>query len=224
MDSAAADSVTTFWAARNDGPDPITLTVTYYETHRLTPQHQESVALEGKEVETRNLRDLVGDLATDADGVARGWVLLEADGPVTGDYFFVTPDDAFAVGDRLVDVDTDSPNNELCSNWVIRFLNGGGFSGGTTLTFWLDVDAIPTGESPIAAYTVYDEAGEVIFANNLTAERRSFRIPAAQLISPFGTAFGALEIQFADGAIGHVSGVMDASGLYSVGFSATCRD
>lgn len=225
VDTADPNGTTTLWAVRNDGSEPVTLTATYFETDRMTPQHSDEYVLGAKRIRTVDIRALVANLDVDPDGVARGWVRLELDeGTATGDFFLVTPNEAFASGDRLVDIDPDGTDFELCTNWVLRFLNGGGFSGGTSLFFWLDTETIPTGEEPIATYSVYSESGNLVFTNSLYNDQRAFRVPASQLITPFATQFGALEIQFADGMLGHVSEVLDALGVFSVGITATCRD
>ena len=36
--------------------------------------------------------------------------------------------------------------------------------------------------------------------------------------------FGAIEWTFADGAVGHISSILKASGRFSVGLAATCID
>lgn len=77
-----------------------------------------------------------------------------------GDTFFIDPANNFASGDNLVHIEaTDNPNwatnytfygrytafngsvdgrESLGTSWGVRYLNGGAFDGGTTLTAWRD--------------------------------------------------------------------------------------
>jgi len=79
-----------------------------------------------------------------------------------GDYFYVHPGDNFAQGETLVHVQADATNPEfstpgqytfygryvawsaadnrqpLSTNFAVRFLNGGPFTGGTSLAVWRD--------------------------------------------------------------------------------------
>ena len=79
-----------------------------------------------------------------------------------GDYFYVNPGESFAQGDTLVHIQADDANPDLSTagrytfygryvgwsaadnrqplstNFAVRFLNGGPFSGGTSLAVWRD--------------------------------------------------------------------------------------
>lgn len=79
-----------------------------------------------------------------------------------GDYFYVTPGENFAQGETLVHIEADALNPEtsvpgeytfygrynawtaadnrepLATNFAVRYINGGAFSGGTDLLVWRD--------------------------------------------------------------------------------------
>ena len=86
----------------------------------------EQVSVAGAAVLTRNLRD-VPSLLPDADGIARGYVTIVSDRPLSGDIFHVDLNNDFADGSRAVEF------NDVCQRWDIRFIQGGVFSGGTRL-------------------------------------------------------------------------------------------
>lgn len=80
--------------------------------------------------------------ATQADPfdpeLAVGYVTLRVIGAprldaLWGDYFWVDPTQDFAEGELLVDIDRSSPCGALCTTHRMRFMNGGGFDGGTKL-------------------------------------------------------------------------------------------
>jgi hypothetical protein len=64
-----------------------------------------------------------------------------------GDYFWVDPGQDFAEGELLVNIDELSSCGSLCDHHRVRFLDGGGFDGGTKLVVWTPRRRQP---SPIA--------------------------------------------------------------------------
>ena len=227
IDTTAAEGETTLFAVRNESTAPVEIEIRYYTTDRPhAPQFTEQRTLGAKQVSTVQMRTLVANLLVDDDGIASGYLTIEAlsgDAVLHGDYFQLTADQGFATGHRLVNIDPASNDNELCTLQTIRFLNGGPFDGGTQLVVWLEADSQPTFAEPVLFYSVYNEAGALIFSHELFADQVAMRLPVATLVQPIPTSFGALEIQF-NNTVGHVSAVLSALGLYSVGFEATCTN
>ena len=61
-----------------------------------------------------------------------------------GDYFLVDPGQDFAEGDLLVDIDRAKGGcSSLCRRHRLRFLQGGGFDGGTQVVVWSGRRAAP---------------------------------------------------------------------------------
>ena len=167
----------------------------------------------------------VDNLQVDESGIARGYVVVEATtagASIQGDYYRVTPGEDFATGFRLQNADGTSADNDLCSLFTLRFLNGGGFDSGTTFIVWIDLDLAPNGEVLVLA--AYDEAGNLLLTRTFAADEVAFEVSAAELLQPFVQDFGAIELQFSDGSLGHVSAILSAGGRYSVGLEAACRD
>lgn len=214
---------TTLFALRNESPSPVDVSISYYEVDApQAPQRTETVTLVGKEVYPINVRD-VPDLEVDPDGIARGYVVFQ--GPegflgLHGDYFQVTPGDAFATGYRLLNADRDP-----CSTFSVRFLSGGAFSGGTELLLWLSVGELPLPEAAVS-YAIYSEQGGVpLKFDFLDFDVAARRFSVDEILGEVeGLSSGVVEIQLADGLDGHLAATMSASGLYSVGLEAACRD
>lgn len=228
VDLAHPGGASTFFSVRNESTQAEDVTVSYYAADRPhTPLYFETVPLAEKRVLSVDVRSKP-NLLPDEDGLARGYVIIATDSGhpvIQGDYFQITPDEDFATGSRLVNIDPGSPDYDLCSEFSIRFLNGGGFDGGTDLFFWLDPDSVPEGETPTIFYQVYNEAGDmrpgqVSFPGIDTA----FRVRTADLVSLAPTSFGAMELQLGPPVRGHLAAVMSALGRYSVGLEAACRD
>lgn len=225
IDTNSATGTTTLFAVRNEGGQSVDIDIEYYRSNSpQAPQRTETITLAGKAVHTVNIRS-VPNLPTDPDGFKRGFVRIV--GPSTaelhGDYFLIDPANDFASGNRLLNTDPSSGHSDLCNLFTMRFLDGGGFDGGTVYDIFIDVDANPDGSDPVMDILAYDQAGNLLVAREYFADEVSFRVPADDLLGPsVSENFGALEFQFRNGAVGHVSGVMSALGRYSVGFEASC--
>ena len=228
--SPTPDGKNAFFSVRNEISQPVDVRISVFAADRpQVPLHVETVSLAGKAIRPFDVRVNVPELLADDDGFARGYAVIETmsgDPVIQGEYFLLDPGEAFASGNRLVNADPQSADNDLCTVFTIRFLNGGFFDGGTDLIVWLDNDQLPSAAVPILTYVVYNQAGELRFFNDLFAEEVAFRRPADDLVSipPNPTAFGALEIELTDGMRGHVLAVMSALGQFSVGVEAVCSD
>ncbi|MDA8016482.1 MAG: hypothetical protein MPN21_03450 [Thermoanaerobaculia bacterium] len=215
----------TLWALRNESLLDLTVTIEYYEAD--SPQAPQippiEIVLSGKEVRTGNIRD-VANLEVDGDGFARGFVVFTAEGnrgDLYGDYFVITSDQDFAEGSLLVDA-TDTVDSDLCNLFSLRFLKGGGFGGSTDVIIWVESDTAPLAPGTVT-YSLYNAAGELLSFDNLFLDVVTTRFDIDSL-APDNLNGGALEIQFAEGVRGHVALAMAATGRYSVGFDAVCKN
>ena len=216
---------TTLLAIRNEHSAVQNVTVQYLPTDSLTPLATQARMLDPKEVWTVNLRDALSGQAADVDGFIRGWARVLSSDPMSVDYFQATPSDAFAFGELPIDIDAD----EFCEIYKVRFLLGGGFSGGTVITFMLDLPSggNPTIDPPSVTGTVYDESGNMVNNFSIWTDDFSFQLNASTLVDT-GTNFGSMDIRFEnvdDGFAGGGASVShDASGIFSVGLKGFCLD
>ncbi len=218
------NGASTFFSVRNETTALAAVRVSYFAADRAgNPQAVQNFNLAAKQIRSVALRTVNGLLADD-DGFARGYAIIETVGGeqvIQGDFYQINPDQAFATGDRLVNADPNSLDEDLCSLFTLRFLNGGGFSGGTEIVIWLDTDQLPSENDPAVTYTVYRENGERVFSQDLPLIQVATRLRVETLVRPVPTNFGALEIQLND-LEGHVAATLSALGLYSIGLEASC--
>lgn len=218
---------TTLFAIRNEAGAPVDITLDYYEVDSpQAPQRSEMMTLAAKAISTVNLR-FVPNLEVDPGGISRGYVIVG--GPESaslhGDYYQVTPNQDFATGFRLLNIDPQSSQNDLCNLFSMRFLNGGGFDSGTEYLIWLDLSTVPSGAQPVLDILAYTQAGgEPFMGREFFADTVAFKVSASDLLQPLSQDFGAIEFQFRNGVVGHVSAVQSASNRYSVGLEAACGD
>lgn len=214
---ASPTSTTTLLSVRNESLAPTTVEVSYYPTDSNVPFVSRFIALQGKEIYTANFRDQLGGEPGVPNGVVEGWVRVTADAALSVDHFIVTPDEAFATGDTAVALD------ELCAAYKVRYLIGGGFSGGTQVTiFTLSPQGTNVGSDPATAeIEAYDEDGNSLSEVALFTDGIVTRLSASDLTPP-GQPFGALEVRFLNDSSGFVAVTHDASGLYSAGLKGYC--
>lgn len=227
VDTTDGQGATTLFALRNESTTPVDLTLEYYEVDSpQAPQRTDPLTLGGKAIQTVNVR-FVQNLEVTPDGFARGFVVVRGPQNATlhGDYYQVTPGQDFATGFRLLNIDPGSSQNDLCNLFSMRFLNGGGFDSGTEFIVWLNLDQAPTGDSPVFDLFGYSQAGgDPFIGREFFADTVAFKVTAAELLQPLAQDFGAIEFQFRDGMVGHISAVQSASNRYSVGLEAACGD
>ena len=218
---------TTLIAVRNEDAATQQVLMQYFPVDSLDSLIEESRMLAPKEVWTVNLRDVLAGIPADSSGYLRGWARILGSGgqSISADYFQASPSDAFAVGEVPIDID----GSELCERYKVRFLLGGGFSGGTVLTLMMDT---PLGDDtsvdpPSVTGTVYDEAGAIINTFQIYTNDFSLQFNASALVLA-GTNFGSMDLRFNnidDGFSGGAASVThDASGLFSVGLKGFCLD
>ena len=177
VDTGNPDGENTFFAIRNESANSVEIQVRYYASDRphapqFTPPPQ---TLTARQVVSFAV-STVPDLVTDFDGFATGYATIETLGGeavLHGDTFQLNPDQAFATGQSLLDISANpqGSENDLCSVFTARFLNGGGFDGGTLLNIWLDAAVQPDPAEPILFYTVYNQAGDLRFVGQLAADQ-----------------------------------------------------
>lgn len=223
------NGVNTLFAVRNETDRELPVRILYVGVLGAAEQQVQEISLPAHALRTINLHDVPG-LPADADGVARGLVILgvvghdgESSDLLSGDFFFVDPATDFATGNTMLNMSLDDPGNEFCAEWGSRFFHGGSFSG--TSTFRFVVDEASGGaeiDPPTAIGTVYDEGGVALSSFELRTDLNSFELSSDQLV-PDGAAFGSVSIRF-PGTKGAL--LVEHSGFHrlSVAFKAACRD
>ncbi len=218
-----ANGVNTLYAVRNTTSSQREIGIAY--NPQIGSAILETVILGPKEVKSFSLRNVPG-LVGNSNGIARGYVSIADNSVVTsplpssliqGDYFIINPFNNFASGDRLINNTGLFAYNDLCSRFEVRFFNGGGFDGGTDISFYFDrlvedsIDLI---------FAVYTEAGGApVETGTVDPGARSIKLPIAALTD---VPFGVIEFTFTNGS-GHVSSVFSALGKFSVGLNALCH-
>ena len=229
VDRTRSDGETTLLAIRNPSPSLVRVEVEFFglASNLLA---ERAYDLDPREIRTLNLRDLPA-LQGGAGGIARGYVIVSQlprrGSPsvgVSGDYFRIDPGENFATGDRMIDM----TETYLCDAWDFRYLEGGGFSGGTTLEL-LVAEAPGTGDSaPVAAtISLYDEAGDLQAMAELKTSARVFEVDVTEILFPRRgrnqTGFGAAVIVFSEASGGGlVAGRYSADGRYSISIPGSC--
>ncbi len=219
----SGSGLSTLFSIRNISGDRMVVRVDYFAPEDTEPFLSEELSLGPKSVTTINLR-LVDGLPFDPlSGLADGYVHVtevgsEAEGrSISGDVFIVDAPNDFASGSNLL----TELVPDLCSNWSVRFFDGGAFDGGTELQFYAPGNSRAE-ESPVAVGNVYDEAGMFLTQVELFNPEVAFRVQVADL--GIEADFGAIEWQFRSGVRGHVAVILKALNRFSVGGPAICQD
>ena len=227
VDSTDAQGPSTYFSVRNESLASIEIEVSYFATDRPSSAlRTDRYTLTKKQLRSFDVRSVLADLLIDDDGFARGYVVVEnlsGEPVIQGETFQLDPDQGFASSVRLLDVDPDSPHNDLCSFLSLRFFNGGLFTGGTVYTVWLSLDEPPDGVDPVLEYSVYRESGKMVFHSSFHASEVAFQVRAEDLVSISPISFGVIEFEFPN-TVGAVVGTLSADGQYSVGVEAACGD
>lgn len=223
------DGVNTLFAVHNETARELPVRVLYLGVLGAVEQQVQEVVLPANATRTVSLRDVPG-LPADADGVARGLVVLgvvgdhgESSDLLSGDFFFVRPETDYATGNTLLNMSLDDAGNEFCSEWGTRFFRGGSFSGDSSFRFVVDVPGGATElDPPTAVGTIYDEDGHALRSFELRTDLNSFELSSGD-IAPDGPASGSLSVRFpgTEGAL-----LVEHSGFHrlSVALKAACRD
>ena len=192
-----------------------------------------------------------------------------------GDYFYVNPGQNFAQGETLVHIEScptcfvpgdhtfygryngataDDAREALPTTVAARYLNGGGFDGGTDFLVWREADASAAAYScalagppswyPLEATQIvlFDETEQPVTTEDCPSGdptcEQEVGIPneaqrvdvAGDLLTPFDFGWAYMNLQHLDTAYGDpfaqtwVTTTMDAEGRFSVGFDAIQLD
>jgi len=219
VDTVAPDGTTTLMALHNVADQSETdVHLSYFNTAGDLVFEDEEL-LDPGQIRTINLRD-IPSLATSSRRFARGYVVVETDGELAADYFQVNPKANFATGGRLA--------STICRSWELRFLQGGGFSGGTRLQLYVSepLGADPGTSPPSASIRISDESGERYGTVSVYTADPVVQIDVADLLATLpgrGPSFGALDVMFSDLTTGGiVQGTYRAQSRYSVSVPGSC--
>jgi hypothetical protein len=221
VDRRSAGGETTLIAVRNTQSNRLNDVTVEFHSVDGELLAQRDVELGPLETVTINLRG-IQELEADPDGFARGYAVVDSFWNVTGDSLQVTPGQNFATGERLAD--------NLCDEWDLRFLSGGGFGGGTDVTIYVrnPLGDDPQTDDPTVRITAVTETGAVLGSRNLFLGDRTQVLTADQLLAPLGgssSCCGSLIFDFArDADGGFVQGTYSAEERYSVGLQGTCLE
>jgi hypothetical protein len=227
VDRSRPDGKTTLIAVRNTSvTGTVTATMSFYGADHLHPAaHTTTLRLGPREVRTFNLRDLplTGAAARGAVGISVSGLPVETPGMLTGDYFLVDPSQSFAVGERMLVADD---RDYGCTRWEMRYLQGGAFTGGTELRYFVGrPQGTGPGVGPTMLVRVVDEAGRLQGTVRVFTNRHVGTLRVSDLLRelPGASPFGALEIELAGAAgRGVITGMMSASGRFAVGLDGAC--
>ncbi len=229
VDMNDPNGVTTLFAVRNLVDVSFSVRTVYFTLTGVQQQTSTTQTIDSKETITVNVRNVAENFQVDQDGIARGLALVEVpdfEGDVLrlmgGDFFLVTGDEDFATGDRLLNIyEPDTAYYDLCSRSETRFLNGGAFTGGTTLTLFSDsVGGAAGSNPPTFTITIFDEAGNEAETCQVRTDQITSRIAVDELTDvPFGTA----EVQFQVDE-GQILADFSAQNRFSVGMRGLCTD
>ena len=212
VDMTRSDGANTFFSVRNEISQERDITVSYYASDQ--PNVAQNDGDEPITLQPKELRQFVvsnqTSLLTDADGFARGYVVIETtsgEAVIQGEYFQINPAEKFASGFRLLNGDPASENYDLCSVFTIRFMSGGAFDD-TEIKIFLDTTELPDPDVPVASYNIYNQQGDLTYFSEIYVEDVAFKSLAADLTAPVPTPFGVMEIQLNNelDLDGHVSG------------------
>lgn len=198
------------------------VSIQYFDAFGNNVATETGIVVGGAGVYTRNLRDVAG-LPTEADGYKRGFAIVSASGPLSGDYFQVDPVNAFASGSRLVD------QRDRCFVYGVRFLAGGAFTGGTQFHLYVDspLGIAPT-DPPTASFTISAEDGTLFGDVAVRTDRNTNTFSIGDILNALpgsiGPVFGSTIVAIsASAGYGLLDVEYSADGLYSVGVPASCH-
>lgn len=212
--------ITTLLAVRNDAQLVAADVLVEFFGPGFSLYHTVSLTLGPHQVQSFNLRDQPAPPpgpGTLDFGLVR--VTATPGGLVSVDTFRVDPSEDFASGGLAPDFSTDE-----CAEWKGRILLGGGFTGGTALTFIIDgpQGADTSIHPPTITGNVYDEAGQLVNGFSIWTNSYVIEMDADMVVTPAELA-GSFELLI-DGTEGggHVAVEHRAEGRYSVSVPGVC--
>jgi hypothetical protein len=251
VDTNNAAGTTTLFAVRNISNSAVDVRITYFNTVGDQQGLSNLTTLSSKRTMTINVRDVSAAFDVDVDGFTRGFAIIEDDNQIianaaignddsqadgkgiiilpnfnrvlAGDFFQVSPDQDFASGDRLLNLNPgDRDYIDLCDAAETRFLNGGAFTGGSDFVFFVFPGGLRGIPFPVPSFTatIYNEAGNIVGTCSVFTDQFSLKIPVSQFTN---TPFGTVEFDF-NSLGGQVLTEFNASGRFSVGMRGLCKD
>jgi hypothetical protein len=204
---------TTLFAVRNTANSGIDIRVEYRGIGSNL-QRQDLLSLDPRETLTVNVRDVAG-LDVGPDGYARGYIRIFVTSAVgfdnlTGDFFSVDVDGAFASGERLL-----GPF-DVCDLYEIRFIDFGS-PAELYLLIALPQGADPESDPPSVTVRPITENGGLLAPTDVFTDQTLVKLPATAFT---GVDFGTLTFDFAVG--GYVFGKYSSQGKFSVGLNGAC--
>lgn len=216
VDTTSGNGTTTLYAIRNVTNLGLSNVLISYINETGDSIFQQIIDLDPQETRSVNVRD-IPNLSPDAQGVARGGVLIAAnvgfiEETLAGDFFQVDVAGRFATGERLVTLD------DLCLEHEIRFLD---FGSGTTLKVFLVQPRGAGGGAPVS-FTVeaFDESGNSLSTTDVRTDQVVIELEASDFTNQ---SFGTLVFDFSNSQGGYVYAEYSADGLFSVGLNSACR-
>jgi hypothetical protein len=213
VDSLTPFGDTTLFAVRNTANSGIDIEVKYFDTG-FNEQREDLLSLDPRETLTVNVQDVAG-LGVGPDGYARGWISIRVTSAagsdnLTGDFFSVDVDGAFASGERLL------VPSDLCDLYEIRFID---FGSPAELYFFigLPLGADPESDPPSVTVRPITENGGLLAPTDVFTDQTLVKLPATAFT---GVDFGTLTFDFAVG--GYVFARYSAHGKFSVGLNGAC--
>jgi hypothetical protein len=208
---------TTLWSARNESGGTVFLTVQYFDVFFQLVADQD-FEMPGRSLVSVNVRDVPG-LDVDPDGFARGFVRMDATGPISADMMQVDTANNFATG-SVANVIPD-----FCSSWQVRFLS---FvpGQGSVVSFLINGPRGADPGDPTSVFgDVYDEAGNFINSFAIRTDEWIFDVDILDFVLG-DVSFGTVELLLLaiNNPAGLVSVSHSAEGRFSVGLPAVCTD
>jgi len=152
-------------------------------------------------------------------------VVLSKDNQLVGDVINVVPGEDFARGEQMPYFRSGFSNDDdFCFAWDMRFVSGGAFSGGTSITYIANQVGGPS--SPTITFRLYDESGAFLGTSEFFTSLYAGTIPVEDLLADIGSSepFGAIHAEFSEAPIkgGYISWEASAESRYSIGLPAAC--
>ncbi len=220
IDSTNPFGETTFVTIRNEGQAADTPTLVLHLVDSLGTQGNVALPiLAPRQMIAINLNGNA-TAAPDGDGFIRGWAIITSNQPISVDFFQVNTNQDFAASGTAINLNAGG----FCYRTRSRFLLGGGFSGGTEITFMQDLPfgADTVNDPPSIEGEAYGEDGALINSFTIWTDEFSFQRQAEDLVLP-GNVGGALEITFKNAENGFLGGSSRAEYKANDKFSANLK-
>jgi len=164
-----------------------------------------------------------------APGKAVGYITLRTQGRprpdvLFGDYFIADPANDFAQGESLVVIDRVNTCIGACLRHAVRFLEGGGFDGGTELIVWTGKQGQPSATayhpdamSVATDFDAFEEPGRYLaHRGEALLPVQTLKVSDLALGEPFGWLEVTTEVE------SFIAVRYSAGGRYSVALSTFC--